>query len=161
MGLDSNGCWLGNYCMPIESGGCPSTTGAVTLSRNMKRTLRMTTKNKTDTDNKLGLVTRAKKWDRGIFSFRCPTSRSDFEMTNKINNDKLKKNLFVKPLTKTLPLLGSGSDYGSGASGAGTCFEPYTQVSLLSHLQPNDNNLSLCTIVINCPLIKCSGVQQH
>merc|ERR1711885_73439 len=48
MGLDDNGCWLGNYCMPIESGGCPSTTG-------------------------------------------------------------------------------SGSDYGSGASGAGTCFEPYTQ----------------------------------
>merc|ERR1712088_678792 len=48
MGLDSNGCWLGNYCMTIESGGCPSTTG-------------------------------------------------------------------------------SGSDYGSGASGAGTCFEPYTQ----------------------------------
>merc|ERR1712079_895138 len=48
MGLDGNGCWLGNYCMTIESGGCPSTTG-------------------------------------------------------------------------------SGSDYGSGASGAGTCFEPYTQ----------------------------------
>ena len=92
-------------------------------------------KDETDTDNKLGLVTRAKKWGRGIFSFRCPTSRSDFEMTNKINNDKLKKNLFVKPLTKTLPLLGSGSDYGSGASGAGTCFEPYTQVSILSHLQ--------------------------
>ena len=50
------------------------------------------------------------------------------------------KKLVVKPLTKTLPLLGSGSDYGSGASGAGTCFEPYTQVSLLSHLQHNDNN---------------------
>ena len=30
MGLDDNGCWLGNYCMSIESGGCPSTTGAVT-----------------------------------------------------------------------------------------------------------------------------------
>ena len=43
MGLDDNGCWLGNYCMSIESGGCPSTTGLVTLSSNMKRTLRMTT----------------------------------------------------------------------------------------------------------------------
>ena len=29
-------------------------------------------KDETDTDNKLGLVTRAKKWGRGIFSFRCP-----------------------------------------------------------------------------------------
>ena len=54
-----------------------------------------------------------------------------------------KENLFVKPLTKTLPLLGSGSDYGSGASGAGTCFEPYTQVSILSHLQQNDNDFGL------------------
>ena len=26
----------------------------------------------TDTDNKLGLVTRAKKWGRGIFYFCCP-----------------------------------------------------------------------------------------
>ena len=43
MGLDDNSCWLGNYCMPIESGGCPSTTGAVTLTKNMKRTPRMTT----------------------------------------------------------------------------------------------------------------------
>ena len=85
MGLDENSCWLGNYCMSIESGGCPSTTGLVTLSRNMTRTLRMTTKNKTDTDNKLGLVTRAKKLGRGIFSSCCPTSGSDFEMKNKMN----------------------------------------------------------------------------
>ena len=27
MGMDSNNCWLGNYCQSIESGGCPSTTG--------------------------------------------------------------------------------------------------------------------------------------
>ena len=72
-----------------------------------------------------------------------------------------KKILVVKPFTKTLPLLGSGSDYGSGASGAGTCFEPYTQVSLLSHLQQNEDNFGLRIVVINCPLIKCSGVQQH
>ena len=54
-----------------------------------------------------------------------------------------KKILVVKPFTKTLPLLGSGSDYGSGASGAGTCFEPYTQVSILSHLRQSDNNFDL------------------
>ena len=60
-----------------------------------------------------------------------------------MNNDKLKKICVAKPFTKTLPLLGSGSDYGSGASGAGTCFEPYTQVSLLSHLPHNDNNFGL------------------
>ena len=54
-----------------------------------------------------------------------------------------KKILVVKPFNKTLLLLGSGSDYGSGASGAGTCFEPYTQVSILSHLQQNDNDFGL------------------
>merc|ERR1712109_199400 len=26
--MDSNNCWLGNYCQSIESGGCPSTTAS-------------------------------------------------------------------------------------------------------------------------------------
>ena len=78
-----------------------------------------------------------------IFSFSnfLATSESNFEIKNEMN--KLKKILVVKPFNKTLLLLGSGSDYGSGASGAGTCFEPYTQVSILSHLQQNDNDFGL------------------
>merc|ERR1712152_100341 len=26
MGVDSNGCWLGNYCQDINAGGCPAMT---------------------------------------------------------------------------------------------------------------------------------------
>ena len=52
----------------------------------------------TDTDNKLGLVTSAKKWGRGIFSLYCPKSGSDFEMKNKMNNEKLKKMLSCETL---------------------------------------------------------------
>ena len=98
MGLDSNGCWLGNYCMTIESGGCPSTTGAVTLTKNMKRILRMTTTMKLIQTTSLVWWLVPKKWGRGIFSLCCPTSGSDFEMTNKMNNDKLKRFLSCETL---------------------------------------------------------------
>merc|ERR1712158_307992 len=28
MGMDSNNCWLGNYCVDIAAGGCPAMTGS-------------------------------------------------------------------------------------------------------------------------------------
>ena len=31
MGMDSNGCWLGNYCQDFSSGGCPAMTGLVNV----------------------------------------------------------------------------------------------------------------------------------
>ena len=33
MGMDSNGCWLGNYCMDFATGGCPAMTGLVIMTR--------------------------------------------------------------------------------------------------------------------------------
>ena len=32
MGMDSNNCWLGNYCMDIAAGGCPAMTGLVIMT---------------------------------------------------------------------------------------------------------------------------------
>ena len=93
MGLDSNGCWLGNYCMSIESGGCPSTTGLVTLTKNMKRTMRMTTKMKLTQTKILVRWPVLKKWGRRIFSLCCPTSWSDFAMKNKMNNNNIPKKI--------------------------------------------------------------------
>ena len=29
MGMDSNNCWLGNYCQDFASGGCPATGGVI------------------------------------------------------------------------------------------------------------------------------------
>ena len=31
--MDSNGCWLGNYCMDFATGGCPAMTGLVIMTR--------------------------------------------------------------------------------------------------------------------------------